>query len=183
MVHSTANVDVYIPGVAILHSFEVVRVSLVRSDGTLSHTIDSISLVGMELANAVPMDGSPIGLKTIGNMHSDIVTPAGFNQGPGVSVVEDFTGRLEITVRRDCVISDLQPVFSLNAWWPLALVISGVTLDASARVSLLSISFNLLVLAKKRLFGTGILEPAATIIGRITTLPGLQRRVFTFESI
>ena len=127
--------DVYIPGVAILRSFEIVRVSLVRSDGTLSHAIDTISLVGMELANAVPMDGSPIGLKTIGDMDGDVVTPAGFNQGTGESVVEDFTGRLEITVRRDCVISDLQPVFSLDAWWPLALVVSGDTLDASARIS------------------------------------------------
>ena len=174
--------DVYIPGVAILSSFEVVRVSLVRSDGTLSHAIDTISFVGMELANAVPMDGSPIGLKTIGDMDSDIVTPAGFDQGPGKSVVENFTSRLKITVRRDCVISDLQPIFSLDAWWPLALVVSGDTFDASARVSLLCIFFNLLVLAKKRLFRPGILEPAATIIGRVATLPALQSRVFTGEA-
>ena len=132
------NAGIYIPGVAILHGLEIVRVSLIGSDGTLSHTIDPVSLVCMELAYAVPVNGSSIGLKTISDMDSDIVTPASFNQRPWKSIVEDSCAKLVVTVRRDCIIGDLEPIFSLDTWWPLDLVVSVNTRFTSIRVFVLS---------------------------------------------
>lgn len=59
-----------IPTMTVLSRLEVVRVSIVSSNGTLRNTVDPISFVCMELTNAVPMDGSPIVFQIIGNVDS-----------------------------------------------------------------------------------------------------------------
>lgn len=58
-----------IPSMAVLSRLEVVRVSIVCSNGTLRDTVDPISLVGMELTNAMPVDGSPIIGQIIGDVN------------------------------------------------------------------------------------------------------------------
>lgn len=40
----------------ILECLELVGVSVQRSNGTLCHTINAVSFVGMKLANAMPID-------------------------------------------------------------------------------------------------------------------------------
>lgn len=58
-----------VPGMTVLGRLEVVRISVVCSNGTLRHTVDSIGSVCMELTDTVPMDCTSIVWMKIGNMH------------------------------------------------------------------------------------------------------------------
>ena len=49
-----------VPSISVLSRFEVICESLISSNGTLRDTVDSVSWVGIELANAVPMNRGSI---------------------------------------------------------------------------------------------------------------------------
>ena len=59
-----------VPRMTVLSRLEVVCVSVISSNRTLRNTVNSISFVGMELTNAMPMDCGSVIWQIVGNMNS-----------------------------------------------------------------------------------------------------------------
>ena len=69
-----------IPRMAVLSCLEVVGIRVVRSNWTLRYAVHPVSLICVELTNTMPMDSGSIGLKRVGYMDSDVITPTGLNE-------------------------------------------------------------------------------------------------------
>ena len=107
-----------IPGMTILGGSETVGVCLICGDGALGHAIDSISLISVELTDTVPMDGGSIGCEIVGDVHGNVITPTGFNQGTWISTIDHFTGGLEVSVRRNRSFGDIDKKLTVDALRP-----------------------------------------------------------------
>ena len=102
-----------IPSVAILGQIETIRVCLIECDRALRHTIDTILLVGVQLANSVPMYSGAQVRNLVLDMDNELVAPAGLDVRSRVAVVEYLPEDFEIAIRSDCFKVHFKPVFPL----------------------------------------------------------------------
>lgn len=79
-----------VPAMAILYSLEIVSVRISCCNRALRDAVYSVGFICMKLADAMPVNGAPIGLHIVCDVYCDIIAPAGFNQWARVRVVEDF---------------------------------------------------------------------------------------------
>ena len=171
-----------VPAVAILQSLEIVGVTAISSNGALCHAIYTISFIGMELSEAMPMDSGAISLDVISNMNCNVVAPAGFDQWTGIRAIHDFAFRLKVSIWGYCLVLDIKPELTMN---PLGEGFLIVSMDARRRVNnevWPSCLPHSLVLAEERLGRRSVFEPAVTTIGLIAAFPSLQRRIFALKT-
>jgi hypothetical protein len=85
----------------ILCRCEVVREGRVAWYWTLCDSIDAVHFVGAELADAVPVNCCAVVTIMVSNMHNNLITPTGLNDGPWVSPVEGYSIDLWLAVWRE----------------------------------------------------------------------------------
>ena len=88
-----------VPRMAILQGLELVGVRVSLRNGTLGDAVNTIHLHSAQLAQAVPMNGSAVGLVVVLDMDDELVAPAGLDQGPGILFVEHLAAGLVEAVR------------------------------------------------------------------------------------
>ena len=77
-----------IPGTTVRRGLKSVGLLVARSDGTLSDARNTVSIVGVELAKAVPMNASAVVLELVDDGYLDIITPVGLQKGAGVLTID-----------------------------------------------------------------------------------------------
>jgi hypothetical protein len=77
-----------VPSVPILLCSEIIGERDIRGDGTLCDSVNAVHLVGMELANAVPVYRRAVSGNRVGDMDNELIAPASFERRAGVGPVE-----------------------------------------------------------------------------------------------
>lgn len=83
---------------SILKSAPSIRETISLSNGALSHTVDTVHLIGVELSNTMPVNCGTIEVVIISHMDHKLISPAGLYQRRREGVVEHFSCRLFETV-------------------------------------------------------------------------------------
>lgn len=79
-----------IPRMSVLQNLELVGKRVSFRNRTLCDTIHAVHLHSAELAQAVPMDCSTIGIIVVLDMNHQFIAPAGFDQRSWVCLVENL---------------------------------------------------------------------------------------------
>ena len=103
---------------AVLECPELVSKHISPSNRALRNAIDTIHLIRVQLADAVPVDSRAILIIIVPDMDDELVTPASLNQRPGKLFVEDLPAGLLKSVREQCHVPiHLEEVFPRDTYW------------------------------------------------------------------
>lgn len=104
--HSASELGIYylkrvmrvIPRMPVLQNLEFVGKRVSFRNRTLRNTIHAVHLHSAELAQAMPVNCSTIGVIVVLDMNDQLITPACFDQRSWICLVEDLTTSLVETV-------------------------------------------------------------------------------------
>lgn len=112
-----------VPGGAILRGLPLIGVAITLGDRALRDAVDTVCLVGAQLANAVPVYSCSVTLVVVLDMYFQLVSPASLDDGRWKGPVEDLARRLlkpicsELWPRREgLAISGISSVLIAYKW-------------------------------------------------------------------
>lgn len=83
-----------IPSMSVLKSAPSICETISLRNRALGHTIDTVHLIGIELADTMPMHCSTIEIVIVLHVDHELISPASLYQRCRKRVVEDFSCRL-----------------------------------------------------------------------------------------
>lgn len=87
-----------VPGVPVLERPELIGERVAQGNRALRDPIHTIHLHGVQLTDAMPVDGCPVSIVVVLDVNLQLIAPTRLDQGPGKRLVEDLSAGLRESV-------------------------------------------------------------------------------------